>query len=449
MDGTRAAWIGAGVAAVAAVVLAATLPFHLTDGDSCLYAAFGNEIVRGVAGAWVAPRWDDHGTWTCFHEHPPGAFWVSALVEFAGAPGTRAALVANALWQIAAASGVYAVARRFLTRPESAFAALVFLLHLPVLRYVQRAGLELPLAATATWSLAAALRLGRSRAWTLLFGVAMGGAFLVRGVFGFVPVLLAALLLVDRELRPPPLRLLGGFGLAAAMCLAFDHLHARATGHGFWAAYLDRQVLPSFAEGGTAHSGDERAGAYFLGRALLYTLPWALLPLVRIARSRRAREPLPHAPAWRLAAVWFVVTVIAAAAGTRAASRYLFVAYPASALLAALAVAPWPTGRAARAVVALALLAVPASIVVKSATKPHDAWWRTADALRTVRTERGPVGARVTGDDTRDAARLRSFLRFHLGPPTPTSPRWLPSEPAAQAADAQVLATTPLGRLAE
>jgi 4-amino-4-deoxy-L-arabinose transferase-like glycosyltransferase len=445
-SGRRFAWA---VTILATVVLTLLIPYRLTDGDSCLYAALAHDIARG--GSWVAPQWDFHGQTACFHEHPPGAFWLSAIVEALGAPEATASLAANALWTFAAVAGVVALARLFVSGATANVAGLAFLLHIVVLKYVQRAGLEIPLAATAAWTLAAGLRLGRSRWWIGAAGISLAGAFLVRGVFGAVPAAVLVYAAFEPSLRPPPRRLVATFALATLVLVAFDRAHAAATGHGFWAAYVERQVLPSLRTDGTAHSVEGETWTYYIGRTLLYTLPWSILPLWRLTRRDRPRGDA--AAAWRLAGVWIALTVIGASLSSRAGSRYVFQVYVATSLLAALAVGTHLKPAFAWIVSAFVVLMLPAQVIVKSCFHERGPWWETAAAMEDLRGDARLAGREIRGPFQPEDDRLKSLLRFHTGRPVVSDPagdmrglRWVPGVDASYPFG-RVIAVTPLGAL--
>jgi 4-amino-4-deoxy-L-arabinose transferase-like glycosyltransferase len=456
-------------AVVSTVAIALAVPYHLTDGDSCAYAAMAHDIARGVS-SWCNPQWDFHGRIECFHEHPPGALWLSALVERLGAPEAKAALVANVLWTFAAMAGVVALARRFVSKGAADLAGLVFVLHVGVMHYVQRAALEIPLAATAAWTVAAGLRLGGSRWWTVATAASLAGAILVRGVFGLVPAALLVFLLFEPTLRPPWRRLVVAFlGAAAALC-AFDlaHVH-KPTGPSclpipgvhvsFWREYLERQVLPSLQPGGTAHSVAGETWTYYVGRTLVYSLPWTLLPVWRLVRGPK---PLPSPAAWRLAAVWIVLTVAGASMSSREGSRYVFQVYAATSLLAALAVGPELKPVVEWIAVTFVVMLFPAQVLLKSTVfHARDVWWRTAEIASAHAYRNGelwPPGSRrtVAGPFQPEDDRLKSLLRFHLGDV------WVSSAPVTDAKGLQwvpgagedfplgkVVFATPLGALVD
>lgn len=464
---TRAhAW---GAAVVVAVAIAALYPYRLTDGDSCAYAAMAHDMAGSGYGSWVAPRWDFRvaescliESVSCFHENPPGAFWVSALLECIGAPAATAALVANALWTFAAVAGVIALARLFVSKAAADFAGLVFLLHVGVMHYVQRAGLEIPLAATAAWTLAAGLRLGRSWWWVAVTAAALAGAVFVRGVIGLVPAALLVAALFDRRLRPPWGRLAIAFLVAITLLYVFDLAHAGRLGnntgtrHGFWSAYLERQVLPSLTPGGTAHSVEGSTWAYYVGRVVLYALPWSLLPLWRLVRGPR---PIAAPHAWWLAALWIVLTVAGASMTSREGSRYVFQVYVATSLLAALALPFEPAPKFARIVGLLVVTAIPAQIALKSAFRTRDAWWETAEIAAQHRYVRNGefMYVSISGPFQPEDDRLKSLLWFHLGdvqiiPSRRMTPmkrlHWVPGA-GADFPDGRVVFATPLGALVD
>jgi 4-amino-4-deoxy-L-arabinose transferase-like glycosyltransferase len=440
-------------AIVATVALTLVVPYRMTDGDSCLYAAMAHDMAAGRA-SWAAPAWDFHGAAACFHEHPPGAFWLAAIVERLGAPAENAALAANALWTFVAVFGVIAIARRFTSQATADVAGLVFLLHAGVMKYVQRAGLELPLAATASWAIAAGLRLDKSRWWTLVCAAGLAGAVLTRGVLGLVPAGLLVLMLFDAKVRPPWPRLAAAFVLAAAALEAFDLAHASQCGesaHGFWRAYLDRQVAPSLTEGGTAHSVSEPTALYYLPRFLLYTLPWSLLAVWRLVREPR---PLASPEAWRLGAAWILAVLAGLSLGSREASRYFFQAFVATSLLTALALPREPKGDSAWAVFALLVLALPSQVALKCGFLTRDDWERTAEIAAQHRFA-GPSPPTVRGAFQPEDDRMKSLLRFHLDAWTSSAPvtemkglQWIPKADESFPFGRVVFAT-PLGALVD
>lgn len=443
------------LAALAAGAFCALFPYRLTDGDSCAYGALAREMAAGTWRAWAAPTWDFHGAAACFHEHPPGAFWASALLGRAGVRAEQSPLVANALWALLAAGGTAALARRLGCSPGAALVAGgVLLLHAAPLRFVQRAGLEFPLAACSVWAVVATLRLRDAAAWSAVLAASLAGAFLVRGALAATTVGVVLWTLLDPALRPPLARAALGVAGAALLLVAFDRAHAAATGHGFWAAYVERQVAPSFDAAGSRHARPDSVADYFAVRLLVYSLPWSLLPLARVVAWARGRGSLPNAAAWRIAAVWILLAAVGPALTSRPASRYLFQAWvPASVLFGLALTAAWPERWAPRLRWAVPLLVVVLA-ASKSVVAPRDDAWRTAEILSAHRDARTAPARPVVGPFLPEDDGRKSFVRFHLGTDvfaeTPAAPRhadrWVPAGSDVPAG-AAVLVETPLGRL--
>jgi len=455
------------VAALAGLVTlfwCALFPFRLTDGDSCLYAAMAHEMARGGASDWVAPQWAFRGEAVDFHGGPPGAFWLPALLEKAGLPEGQAPLAANALWLLLllVSLGRLAGFRAPDGGPGAGWLAMgILLLHFPLFKYVVRADLEIPFAACAVASLAAAR--SRSRWGPLALGTALGGAILIRGIFaaGVLLVLAADGFLFRPHAERRTGRLLSGLALAVLLAAGFDLAHVLASGHSFWAAYLGSQVLPSLQPGGTPHPARGLPLLYYGGRFLLYAFPWWAVALAAWLQRRRTGMPPAAKADLRTGAAWVLIFLLGVSLAWRRGSRYLFAVWPATAWLAAGGLRKgWQRlsipRRRALSLLAVALL--PILTVGRSLATPRDAWWQAAEVLRAARKEgalhpetaiRGPVfGPFAPYDD-----RAKQFLRHHLGvwafrtPPggaPPGGTLWRTPDEAQGLPKASILLRTPL-----
>lgn len=399
------------------------VPLPLTDGDSSLFAAIGSEMASGGWQAWVAPHWAYQGRPELFYEHPPGAFWPMAMLEKLGVPDDRAALLANLLWLALLLYGMWHLAGKRLPGGGPGLgllAAGVLLLHYPLWKYVVRASLEIPFAACVTCCVAAARSTSlKSPAWLAL---AMFGAWMVRGIFaGAVPLFLVADAWFNgRHSIAYRAKLLVGLLLGLGMAALFDVAHAQATGHGFWSAYTDKQVLPSL-EGGAPHPNQGATLLYYGGRLFLYSLPWCLVAALGLWASRRKpafraqRRHVITALLW--AGSFFVGIVIA----KRQGSRYLFAVWPATAWMASIGLEGWWRSLAAdkRRMIAAGVLAlVPVLTVGKGLVTADDEWSRAAASLRAYRADAAehsetipPVYGPFAGHDDR----MKQFVRHHLG----------------------------------
>ncbi len=389
------------------VGLVLALPFRLTDGDSCVYAAMGHQIACGEAPT-AAPTWAHHGRIEDFHESPPGAMVIDSLIERAGVSDRKAALVANVLWLFLLLAALSRLAGG--GSGAGALAVGIFLLEYPVWKYLARASLDLPLAACVVTAVLAGR--GRGRRSALLAGLCFGVGLLVRGVFALlIPVLLFldAKVGVPRSLRRP----LAATVLGLTLAVAFDSFHQQATGHPFWAAYFSQQVLPSIA-GSAPHPNQEPRLPYYGSRLLLYALPWGLLYLGGFLRQvRRLR------PEMLLTLVWMITVFLGAVLAKRQASRYLYAAWPGLALgCATVLTGPWlrlsPRWRERLSIAAFSL--APLLLLVSYFSAPRDGWWSSVDPLRARRALGFPAPPPVLyGPFSPEDDRGKQFLRHHLG----------------------------------
>ncbi len=399
--------LAAALAALLTVGWLLLVPYWLTDGDSCLYAAMGHEVA--TEGNWCAPSWAHGGVRADFHENPPLAMWGIAALETAGLDHQRAPVVANALWLLLLAAATWRLGGG--GRGAGALALAVLLLHYPVAKYVVRASLELPFAACAVAAVAA-MRGARPRGM-LWAGLFFGGALLSRGVFA---VLVPALWLIDARvgLRRPLRRAIGALVLGSSLAMLFDLGHRLETGHGFWSAFWSEQLGPSLT-GDAPHANTEPTWRYYGGRLLLYGQPWLLLAAVAgLRRWKRVR------PDFLLGLAWVLLVLLGAVIAQRQASRYLFAAWPGLALMVSAAGAGWWARQAEarrRRFALAALMLLPALTIGKTLFAARDDWRAAAIQLH----ERAAAGwpeagpPVVYGPFSRHDDRAKQFIRHHLG----------------------------------
>ena len=416
-------------AAVVAMVLGSAwllVAVHpLTDGDSCLYASMSLEMAE--TGNWAAPSWAHGGEQNLFHENPPGAMWLTALLQkFAtGYGGDSAPALATLWWLGLLTAAVWRLAGG--RRGAGALAVLALLLTLPVAKYGLRAGLEIPFAACVCAAVEA-LR-ARQRGGALIGGLMFAGAILTRGVFALlVPLLWIA------DARVGHLRLMrrvfSATVLGLSLAVLFDLFHQlQGDGSSFWVSYFREQVAPSL-KGMALHPNTGSTWLYYASRLGLYSLPWGLLILWRLpGRLTRMRPEVP------LCLWWIAVVYVGAALGQREGSRYLFAAWPAVAILFS---ALWredfealPGKRRTRIGVASILL-IPLTLIGGTllAENRSDPWLDSAYSL-SLRASYGwdddhaPViySPQFSPHDDR----LKQFIRWHLG----VWAFWSPQPPVA------------------
>lgn len=375
----------------------------VVDGDSCLFLSLPREMAEEGGVRWLAPTWWPEGRRRPFLEHPPGAFWPAALLARTGLGPQAAGRLANGLALLGLLAATALLARRSGGGSGGA-AALLLLLHLPLWKYLGRAGLEYPFAAWAVLALAGLAGPGRARGPALAFGLAI----LTRGVFALalLPVLLLPGLAPPGD-RRKGLRILAGGMLVAA---AFDLLHGAATGRSFWAGYLGQQILPSLDPAATPHPNRGSTLLYYGGRLLLYGAPWWIPGALAWARLR---DPAARHRVLAPALAGVLLLFLGSALARREGSRYLFLAWP---LLAWAWAGAWVRLRPAwgrsgpEPVLALAALAL-----AVAPRLPAEEPWRSA--ARELQAEEAALrGARILGRFGPRDDRLRQFLRLHAAP---------------------------------
>ncbi len=405
--------IAAGVAMTLASAWLTLDVATLTDGDSCLYGAMSREIAK--EGNWAAPTWAKDGEQQFFRENPPGALWLAAFLQaFAtGLDDYAAPLLANLWWLGLLTAAVWRLAGG--RRGAGGLAVLALLFMLPVAKYSLRAGLEIPFAACVCAALAS-LRTRRRRG-ALLAGLFFGGALLTRGVFaGMVPLLWWMDARVGH--RRPLRRALAAGVLGLTLAFAFDLAHrAQGDGASFWWSYFQQQVWPSLP-GAAPHPISGSTWLYYATRLGLYSLPWGLLILWRLpSRLTRMRPEVP------LCLGWLALVYVGASLGQREGSRYLFVVWPAVAILfSALWREDWEalSQRWRTRLSVAAILWIPVGLMAGTmlARAQQDPWDIAARRLQERASygweqEEAPIIRRDSffpGDD-----RLKQFLRWHLG----------------------------------
>ena len=342
---TAAWWIAA--LALAAALLAAT-EYRTRDADSRAYISIATRLAGEPVSRWIAPQW--WGAWGgqgLFREHPAGTFIPPALLTRAGYPPAQALFVVSLACQIASLLLVASLAGRLAPRADAR--ALVWALQLIPIAFVfrVRGNQEYLLLAGLLLAVYGIERLRDSGWW---MGVALAGtawALLVKGVFGLLAPVLAAIWLLSR----PPGTGAGRRGwlgvaalvlLAPALAWAYERAYLAVAGQSFLDYYLGARLSLDAGSRWPFPLDKASNGLWYAGRVLWYAAPWSLVLLAAARPGMRAR--LSAAREWvRFAALGALATVALVAWRDTTADRYVFPAYfLAAAAGAASACAWWP-----------------------------------------------------------------------------------------------------------
>ena len=318
---------------VAAAALLAASGYRTRDADSRAYIAIATRMAGEPVSRWIAPQW--WGAWGgqgLFREQPASAFVPAALLTRAGYPAGQSLFVVTLAAQVVALLALSALARTVVPAPHARL--LVWALQLIPIAFVfrVRANQEYLLLAALLVALYGVERARTSAAWALL---AVGGtmaALLVKGVFGLLAPVLAALWLWSRRRHGPPgaggwITLLAMAATPLALAWAYERVYVAATGQSFLAYYLGSRI--GLGASALPFPLDKIWNAlWYLGRLLWYAAPWSALSAVALAAWRPAAAHQAGARTWlrfTLLASGAIVALVAAR-DTRA-DRYIFPAY--------------------------------------------------------------------------------------------------------------------------
>lgn len=320
------------VLVAAAVVLAAT-GYRTRDADSRAYIAIAARLADEPASRWIAPQW--WGAWGgqgLFREHPAGTFIAPALLARAGYPSEQSLFVVTLAAQIVAMLTLTALAASLV--PGVHARLLLWALPLIPIAFVfrVRANQEYLLLAGLVVAVYGTERARKHPAWSIVAAAGALFALLVKGVFGLLAPVMAAIWLWTR--RTP-----GGFGVGGWVTLAvlamlpfvsvwlYERAYVAATGQSFIDYYLGARI--GLESGGTLPFPlDKVANAlWYVGRVIWYAAPWSLVALLAIvpARTRLLQEGVR---AWiAFAFLASAATLVLVAARDTKADRYIFPAY--------------------------------------------------------------------------------------------------------------------------
>ncbi len=335
----------------AAVVLAVACLRHNDDSDAGLYTVVARNMVRD--GTWFdlayTPNVHAH-----YREHLPFGLWPSAVtIKLVGERGLP---WLSALWSLLTVALVADLGRRLGQANTGALAGLV--LGTTEQFILNGAGhhLDPPLVFFALLAAAPVLVASkRSVAAWVLVTVAATLAVLIKGPFGLVPLVGAAVAraVLERDLRWLP------WGAAATLVALVPTagflLHEHGLGSDWWSGYVEAQLLASAV--GTRNDGST---SLLFPLASIGTRFWPWLPFVALGLWQ-ARRPDEHRSA-RLVALWLVLCLVALMLPSRKLWHHVLIVFPGLALLVALGLTPLiqRPGRALLAggmVIALAVLA--------------------------------------------------------------------------------------------
>lgn len=296
------------------------------------FASAALEMIR--SGDWVIPRND--GEPVAFY--PPLLTWGSALAGILlGGLTEFSARLPAALGSLGCVLLTFEIARRLFDRRTALFSGFILLTTVVWQRYTcacQPDSLMTFFFMAAVWAFLESRQEDVPRwRWTVLLGLALGGAFMTKGPLGVVlaGIVIGGTVLWERRLDQAwKVRPLAVAGIAIAVAVPWFVFAWKAAG----AAFISNMwhETSDMAAGGQMLMHKEPF--YFYGpRFFITTFPWCVFFIAALipAGSPRASET----PSWRVLAVWIGGITLMFSISQAKRAYYLVPVYPAFAIVTA------------------------------------------------------------------------------------------------------------------
>lgn len=304
-------------------------PYKIYDSDSSAYSYIAQKLSFLPIREWCAPEWWEHGSNIgLFQDHPPGVLWVTALFIRAGVPGPSAAFCANFLYIFLCLYFLYRLTSYFGGSALGWGAVFAYIFTPIFLQYLIRANHEVPLNLAIIASIYGLARSEESWRYKALFIISLVFAVFVKGISALVLAMLAFLywIMFFRKRHTLLLIIIASFFTLAVMFL-FEIWYRNTTyGVGFWLNYLSLQG------GGAIGAGFNPLQKiyniiWYLGRAILFPLPWVLFVLYGFYPSKKEKFDLRRDKFFQFCIGSSILIILFFSLFDRKADRYIFPAY--------------------------------------------------------------------------------------------------------------------------
>ncbi len=314
------------LACFSAILLSVPIPVGDLPGyDDAFYASAAKEVVR--TSDWLNIQINGSPAFG----HPPLVTWMQAALFRVFGVSDSVAKLPSAICGFGTILLVYWLGRRLLGEWCGVLSMLVMAGTGYFVKYSARAMTDVPFTFLFTCAVSAWVLAQDKPLWFLAAGAFTGLALISRDLMGLaLPVIFIADLLVRR--RRPPL-LYAGIGLAFAflpVALWYSHLIS-THGARFWAvhnSFLSDRVYGSPSPGWRRYTGFLEYSA-MLAKSYWPWLPVMIIGLFTAIRAKDRRV--------LILVIWSTVVFALCAAAWSRALRYLLPAYPAFAVLSAIA----------------------------------------------------------------------------------------------------------------
>ena len=315
------------------IFLGRQLDTGITIYDDVYYAQKAKEILNSES------LWDVTFAGTPAFDNPPLPFWFIALSFGIFGVSSYSAIFSSALFGTGIVFMTYRLSLLLYKDCWIAFAS-AFVLLFPgmFVDASRRAMIDIPLAFFVTLAFFAVFKAKDQKPWYLVFGLAIAGAILTKSVLGLFPLaIVGAFLILSRQWREiiNPWFLSGSL-IGLIFGFSWHFINWQHYGQGFINAHFGWLIFErSF--GGT------KDPFYFLGYAKDFLrnywpwLPFALVGLVQF--GKRAFKDKDETAL--LLFLWPVLTFLVMSTTQNHTLRYLFMIFPALAIVTARTISTW------------------------------------------------------------------------------------------------------------
>jgi len=315
------------------IFLGRQLDTGITIYDDVYYAQKAKEVLNSGS------LWDITFAGTPAFDNPPLPFWFMALAFSVFGVSSYSAIVPSALFATGIVFMTYRLSLLLYKDCWIAFAS-AFVLLFPgmFVDAARRAMTDIPLAFFVTLAFFAVFKAKDQKPWYLVFGLAIAGAILTKSVLGLFPLaIVGAFLILSRQWKEiiNPWFLSGSL-IGLVLGFSWHFINWQHYGQGFISEHFGWLIFGrSF--------GETKDSFYFLGYAKDFLknywpwLPFALLGLAQFGK-RGFKDKNETA---LLLFLWPVLTFLVMSTSKNQTLRYLFMIFPALAIVTARTISSW------------------------------------------------------------------------------------------------------------
>ena len=316
------------------IFLGRQLDTGITNFDDTYYAQKAKEILD-TGSFWIINH-----TGTPAFDNPPLPFWLTALAFSVFGVSSYSAIFSSALF----ATGIVLITYRlslFLYKDNWIAFASAFVLLFPgmFVDSSRRGMVDIPTAFFVTLAFYAFFKARDIKPWYLVFGLATAGAILSKSVLGLFPLTIVGAFFIFsrqwREIINP--WFLSGSMIALLLGFSWHIINWQHYGQGFINAHFGSLII-------NRSFGGVKETFYFLGYAKDFLrnywpwLPFALVGLIQFGKHGFFKEKDRTA---LLLFLWPVLTFLVMSTSKNQTIRYLFLMFPALAIVTAKTISNW------------------------------------------------------------------------------------------------------------